>query len=1422
MRFPAATAADYQSALQGIVEYCAAVFEQVRPDIERVLETEHEKLLSLGDAVLIDAAILGQPVLIGDAAITLNIAEILKYLKTIFAKALRGDLETRDTVQSFIRRVLLQQKKDLKDRAAQLLRMEAQQGIMNLPVGRELEAMQSALAGSRISRPSLAGYRKKYAAAGMDIMGSLSATGEEITESMVSAGIEENVALIKSIPEQLHGKVQSIIMEGVTKGESTATIAEKLRAIFPQAYKKCEFIARDQAGKFYGTMTRVRMMDNGFKTFIWSTMKDDRVRDSHAALEGKVFTWEEGWNGIFPGQEPGCRCVPEVNPEELGVKARASVREPWTAPEASYYPSVLSKQTGKPFTVEQMKSAGYGPPPEDLMKSGDVELVIEDAYRKLQGRDYEGLYIIDPNTGAVLGASAGTQGNAALPAGVDVKGKILVHNHPSGWALSGSQGDLEVLIGRGLKEIHAVCSSGDVYVARNTEESLAKFKEMGLSEWRARMQTVENDHFRDPEMQAQLRAMKEAVQDDPVWQSFMKESGGQGNYGITLPKPVIERNRNYHDALNQRLASEFGFEWEKRASHLAPVYVLPGEGKDIKYGARWNQPWLKNVTVAPELDLGSSDEYQRFIKAMEAQVPKGYEHFVTYYTEEQYREKGARLFLSPSGKSGYALFSSGELASVFSSEHCGEKMLREGVERGGEWLECFEGRLSKELYPRVGFTVTSEMKWDDQYAPAGWDYARFGRPSVVTMRLVEAAKPSSERIEEVARLTSSGGVREAAVMEDPEDVRGHIGTGYDHWGTWGRRWTPLNESVLADVKTRDEAVKALQERLDSLLMHQSTLKGRLEERELEIRREAFDRKWDADKLTTALSKAEDEVEDETRQGKSSIRELADSLAAIKPLDTSGPKITREELVARMRSGARITPAQPIESQKDLDNWALYAGLESWKRNNELMKKLLVPRAGDQNPVPMRMSTGEIAQARAVREFLDRAEPYQGMLWRGGFLDPKESYKIAEIGGTISFEKPESASMTFERAAAAACAKLPLNEAMPIVYEIRSSKGAADITPVEDQAHVYPEEREAILKPGVQYQVVKRRLETLAPEQCVNPATGIAWRPVTENVLVVTLEEVGAPAEGRSMMPWGKKPDPFSMFSTQVSSFSLTKEVADAPPQERYTRASELLADSHRRQAEAEAAMQREEGNIRMEGGRAIWVGPNNVSLEEIASRLEVFENSWLDRAGVLGRRSELERDVALLKPYTTAELKPISKQLYEHAAKTGDKEAYPWLQDLENWKVSSSFARELRNPETLSTQQRARAISRMRGMQEFLDAAEPEADMTVFRGLVLSPALRQQLIDEGEMTMEWPQSASAEWSTADELGDGNDIWIMKTKRGSCVSLGPTEAAMGRTGSGTLSKEKEVVIRAGTTFRLEKAVPRENAAPGSYEFHFYEV
>lgn len=114
--------------------------------------------------------------------------------------------------------------------------------------------------------------------------------------------------------------------------------------------------------------------------------------------------------------------------------------------------------------------------------------------------------------------------------------------------------------------------------------------------------------------------------------------------------------------------------------------------------------------------------------------------FVALYTPNQYRDM--RLFVADDGLSGFAVKPDGDIVSVWSlAKGRLAEMLDVAREAGGYRLDCFQP-LAK-VYQRHGFRVTGRVRWDDQYAPEGWDYGQNGRPDVIYLAL-DVARQSQE------------------------------------------------------------------------------------------------------------------------------------------------------------------------------------------------------------------------------------------------------------------------------------------------------------------------------------------------------------------------------------------------------------------------------------------------------------------------------------------------------------------------------------------------------------------------------------------------------------------------------------------------------------------------------------------------------
>ena len=127
--------------------------------------------------------------------------------------------------------------------------------------------------------------------------------------SEIRAFVKANVRLVQSIPDEYFKKLEGTITRGAQTGRLGKEIAEDIRKSLNVSESKAVLIARDQVAKFNGQLTQLRQKSVGVEKYRWSTSGDERVRESHAANEGRIFSWDDPPSTGHPGEDIQCRCV---------------------------------------------------------------------------------------------------------------------------------------------------------------------------------------------------------------------------------------------------------------------------------------------------------------------------------------------------------------------------------------------------------------------------------------------------------------------------------------------------------------------------------------------------------------------------------------------------------------------------------------------------------------------------------------------------------------------------------------------------------------------------------------------------------------------------------------------------------------------------------------------------------------------------------------------------------------------------------------------------------------------------------------------------------------------------------------------------------------------------------------------------------
>lgn len=134
---------------------------------------------------------------------------------------------------------------------------------------------------------------------------------------VMGAIVQENVALIKSIPSQYLDKVEGAVMRSVAVGRDMKSLTDDLQKEFGVTRRRAVFIARDQNSKATANLTRARQIESGITEGIWChSGGGNHPRPTHVqAGKDKVrFRLDEGWldpaigKKILPATEPNCKC----------------------------------------------------------------------------------------------------------------------------------------------------------------------------------------------------------------------------------------------------------------------------------------------------------------------------------------------------------------------------------------------------------------------------------------------------------------------------------------------------------------------------------------------------------------------------------------------------------------------------------------------------------------------------------------------------------------------------------------------------------------------------------------------------------------------------------------------------------------------------------------------------------------------------------------------------------------------------------------------------------------------------------------------------------------------------------------------------------------------------------------------------------
>ena len=164
----------------------------------------------------------------------------------------------------------------------------------------------------RVSRAVDSTLKQALRAVGFTVSFKLTRAQRDVFASIIM----ENVALIKSIPQEYLRGVEVLVQNSVQAGRDISTLKDELAHRYEITERRAAFIARDQNNKATQALARVRDRELGITEGIWVHVPGKKSsRYSHIKMNGKKFKISEGLfdsaegRKVHCGELPGCQCT---------------------------------------------------------------------------------------------------------------------------------------------------------------------------------------------------------------------------------------------------------------------------------------------------------------------------------------------------------------------------------------------------------------------------------------------------------------------------------------------------------------------------------------------------------------------------------------------------------------------------------------------------------------------------------------------------------------------------------------------------------------------------------------------------------------------------------------------------------------------------------------------------------------------------------------------------------------------------------------------------------------------------------------------------------------------------------------------------------------------------------------------------------
>lgn len=147
-----------------------------------------------------------------------------------------------------------------------------------------------------------------------------------VDKTMLEEAIQANINLITSIKTDFISELGDAVRKQLFEGERSTGLIQLIHERGKVTMNRAKFIARDQTAKLNAAIIKDRNEKLSIKTYVWVGANDNRERESHKAMNGKlcrfddptVYSDDDGvtWKKrrsicgveLHPGEDYQCRC----------------------------------------------------------------------------------------------------------------------------------------------------------------------------------------------------------------------------------------------------------------------------------------------------------------------------------------------------------------------------------------------------------------------------------------------------------------------------------------------------------------------------------------------------------------------------------------------------------------------------------------------------------------------------------------------------------------------------------------------------------------------------------------------------------------------------------------------------------------------------------------------------------------------------------------------------------------------------------------------------------------------------------------------------------------------------------------------------------------------------------------------------------